>query len=993
MIKYQNYKHYKLPITINPLDYGKLILKIDSLNLFILQITRTNIALLTQDGLTNQVKVYKEGEFRFEYKDYKLSNNSFTRTIDSTRFKFRDRVLIESAEIVIILILAIIIIFFIIFPDSNINMAMSAFSSTLKREFSYESKKYYRNTWNSIFFKLDNQIFSIKLLEFYFENFWKIVSPKILEGCHIFILLKFQFAENNFHNIGKLIRLDHNNYKSFITQIEDYMESMGDYYNQSPITKIIFSYGFKRGEITEIFSKSEINLINFKDMKLPISIDPNDYGKILETFKTSEVNIYTIQDNLGRSIIFKEFEKENIVNYYKNGNSILEFKDIKFSDNKFLRNLGRSKLFFENGNKSLEIKSIVIPFISKTKKDKVEINNFITLDIETFGTNELIPYLISFYDGKKSYSFYFSEYNSIELMMEACFKELFIRKYNKYQVYIHNLTKFDIIFLLKYLVKHVSVKPLIHKGRIIQIQINYGPDLQYSLNLKDSYLILLASLSKLSKSFAIDTPKSVFPHKFVSTNNLNYIGKVPDIKYFYNISKEQYLNYCEQFKDNNWSLRDEAIKYCEIDCISLYQIILKFNSLIFNLFNKNIHRYPTLPSLAFAIFRSSFMDEENIPKLTDNIAADIREGYTGGSTDMFIPYGKNIKCYDVNSLYPSVMINQDMPIGKIESFNGDIRKIDPSAFGFFYVKVNCPVDIMHPILQIKHKVKNGIKTISPVGTWSMWIFSVEMDNAMKYGYTFEIMKGYKFEKSIIFKNYIDFLYSLRCQYSKSHPLNLIAKILLNSLYGRFGMNEIIMKYEIFSKEEFSQITEDKILDFIEIEDHILVGLEIESNEDSHNISIGVAAAITAYSRIHMSQFKNNPNIRLFYTDTDSIYTDSELDDSFIDNKILGKLKLECISEEAIFLGPKIYCLQTENGLITKVKGLKDTSTLDIKDFKDLLIRDHKIELHHDKWFRKLSEGKINIKDQIYTLIATDNKRKFIYDHNKIVGTKPIILNL
>jgi hypothetical protein len=110
------------------------------------------------------------------------------------------------------------------------------------------------------------------------------------------------------------------------------------------------------------------------------------------------------------------------------------------------------------------------------------------------------------------------------------------------------------------------------------------------------------------------------------------------------------------------------------------------------------------------------MDEENIPKLTDNIAADIREGYTGGSTDMFIPYGKNIKCYDVNSLYPSVMINQDMPIGKIESFNGDIRKIDPSAFGFFYVKVNCPVDIMHPILQIKHKVKNGIKTISPVGT-------------------------------------------------------------------------------------------------------------------------------------------------------------------------------------------------------------------------------------------------------------------------------------
>lgn len=54
---------------------------------------------------------------------------------------------------------------------------------------------------------------------------------------------------------------------------------MGDYYNQSPIQKIIFSYGFKRGLITENVSKTEINLINFKDMELPISINPNGFFK------------------------------------------------------------------------------------------------------------------------------------------------------------------------------------------------------------------------------------------------------------------------------------------------------------------------------------------------------------------------------------------------------------------------------------------------------------------------------------------------------------------------------------------------------------------------------------------------------------------------------------------------------------------------------------------------------------------------------------------
>jgi hypothetical protein len=130
------------------------------------------------------------------------------------------------------------------------------------------------------------------------------------------------------------------------------------------------------------------------------------------------------------------------------------------------------------------------------------------------------------------------------------------------------------------------------------------------------------------------------------------------------------------------------------------------------MFNKNIHNYPTLPSLAFAIFRSNFMSEENIPKLTGNINNDVRQGYTGGSTDMFIPYGKNIKCYDVNSLYPSQMINKDMPIGKIVKFIGDFSEIETNPFGFFKVRVKSPDNILHPIIQIK---LNG-KTLSPVGS-------------------------------------------------------------------------------------------------------------------------------------------------------------------------------------------------------------------------------------------------------------------------------------
>lgn len=122
----------------------------------------------------------------------------------------------------------------------------------------------------------------------------------------------------------------------------------------------------------------------------------------------------------------------------------------------------------------------------------------------------------------------------------------------------------------------------------------------------------------------------------VNENNLNYIGPTPDITLFNGISNEEF----EGLRSFTWNLRNEVIRYCEIDCISLHQIIFKFNELIYGLFNINIHRYPTLSSLAFAIFRSKFMPINVIAQLSGQIAKDIRKSYTGGACDMYIPTNK-----------------------------------------------------------------------------------------------------------------------------------------------------------------------------------------------------------------------------------------------------------------------------------------------------------------------------------------------------------------
>ncbi len=128
------------------------------------------------------------------------------------------------------------------------------------------------------------------------------------------------------------------------------------------------------------------------------------------------------------------------------------------------------------------------------------------------------------------------------------------------------------------------------------------------------------------------------------------------------------------------------------------------------------------------------MKENNIPQLSGKIAKDIRAGYTGGAVDMYIPKSKpgvKIKSYDVNSLYPSQMQSRLMPVGVPTYFNGDILKMDPNAFGFFYCKVIAPDEIKHPILQTHVKTNNGTRTISPLGTWTDMMFSEELLNARK----------------------------------------------------------------------------------------------------------------------------------------------------------------------------------------------------------------------------------------------------------------------
>ena len=142
----------------------------------------------------------------------------------------------------------------------------------------------------------------------------------------------------------------------------------------------------------------------------------------------------------------------------------------------------------------------------------------------------------------------------------------------------------------------------------------------------------------------------------------------------------------------------------------------------------------------------------------------------------------------------------------------------------------------------------------------------------------------------------------------------------------------------------------------------------------------------------MSKFKNNPNIELFYTDTDSYFFKGEFPEDMI-GKDIGQFKLEYLLNEAVFLGPKIYGgITSDNKYICKIKGFKNPNLISFEDLKSLLIKDTRpLILNHEKWFRSLNNSNITIKEQIYSLIATENKRSIVYENNVAVNTQPFIV--
>lgn len=159
-----------------------------------------------------------------------------------------------------------------------------------------------------------------------------------------------------------------------------------------------------------------------------------------------------------------------------------------------------------------------------------------------------------------------------------------------------------------------------------------------------------------------------------------------------------------------WSLKDEAIKYCERDVRGLYNVLMAFHDTIYLNYAISMNNYPTLPALTMQIFLSNFYDEtSSIPIIKGALYKLFKQSYFGGFCEAIIPYGEDLIMYDANSLYPSVA-QYDMPCGTpIYTTEKDLSKI----FGFVRARITVPTSIKVPF--IPKRLPDG-RVCHPTGT-------------------------------------------------------------------------------------------------------------------------------------------------------------------------------------------------------------------------------------------------------------------------------------
>ena len=457
------------------------------------------------------------------------------------------------------------------------------------------------------------------------------------------------------------------------------------------------------------------------------------------------------------------------------------------------------------------------------------------------------------------------------------------------RLYAHNGGNFDWPHLIVWLMDNgytpERIRVIMAGGMILGIDVRVQKDVV--IHLRDSYRLLPESLAKLTKSFAV-------AHQKLDIND----------QLHHDLAESDPFRFRE---------------YCVHDVLGLQEVLYSFWTMLYRLVGSIGELPMTLPALAMRLWRMT-LDGDMMTPGTRKLKDLERRAYSGGRTECFrVGRTSEVNVYDVNSLYPAVMQEIRVPT----SYRGGwTRTYDPDRLGLYDVEFTQHNRDAKPVLRDEESQEFCYQGAGVYTT-------VELDLLREVGGDFRVKEGYVFLRSRnLFADFITKWYGIRqdAQRKGDTGLSYVCKILMNSLYGKFGQKEEGWTLYLLPRTELLQ----RIRRGDEIKE---MGEFVLIMEERHNETtfVSIAAYITAAARSVLYGFIHEAESRggyVWYCDTDSVHVSGAVLPTSDD---LGAVKHE-YTGSASYAGKKLYAL----GDKLKHKGVGKKAGITSQQMADLV---------------------------------------------------------
>lgn len=428
-------------------------------------------------------------------------------------------------------------------------------------------------------------------------------------------------------------------------------------------------------------------------------------------------------------------------------------------------------------------------------------------------------------------------------------------------IYFHNL-KFDGTFILCWLIENNfqrQEKLTAHSkrgfstligdmGEFYELKINFAPNKQVTIY--DSLKLIPMTVKKIAEAFELPIEKEIIDYDVYDVN-------------------------------------PTTIHYVHND-VKVVAMALKF-------FRDQGYYRMTIGSNSYHSFMDNFVISKSMfPKLEREWINEWRQAYRGGRSQVNPLFAdkilRNVKRFDINSMYPYVMSEMPLPYGE------PLHMKEPGGMRFelYHVYMMFKVKDGHlPTLLKTHSLYNKAgetyytEAVVPL---ELWISNIDLDIMRKHYdiYMLKYVDVYAFKTArYIFKQWVEEHYRLKSE-SKG-GLRLVYKLILNSLYGKFGS-------KAQGRNKLPYLDENGVLKY-----------EMSDEHEMGIYYLPMAIAITSWAHKLIDDAIMETGMDNFvYCDTDSIHTLGTLPDEWIDQKKLGKFKLEACEELSKYIRQKTY---------------------------------------------------------------------------------------